>query len=251
MAMMEKDSKKKKSVGSGLLRIFSLNETIDCFDEVDDAANLTGREYRIKVVGANTVEFFTYENGKAVKKEKLVNIKPVVAGITKEKVKENRYLVQQFLCDLVGKKLNKDYSKGSLMMLPVSQGSVAQGFVSDAALNNSEKKYPFKDEHQIKKEATLEQQEQPLESFALVPAFLEEFIEHVRHQRDKVACYCETVFNDSKIRFQKEGFGYSSNAMHKDIVRDYVKNNLIDSIFGYKKISHLIAVAVLNQIGND
>ncbi len=176
MVMMEKDSEKKKSVGGGLLRIFSLNETIDCFDEVDDAANLTGREYRIKVVGANAVEFFTYESGKMVKKEKLVNIKPVVAGITKEKVKENRYFVQQFLCDLVGKKLKKDYSKGSLVMLPVSQGSVAQGFVSDVALNNFEKKYPLKDEHQIKKETTLEQQEQSLESFALDSASLEEFI---------------------------------------------------------------------------
>ncbi len=140
MVMMEKDNKKKKSVGGGLLRIFSLNETVDCFDEVDDVANLIGREYRIKVVGANAVEFFTYENGKMVKKEKLVNIKPVVAGITKEKVKENRYFVQQFLCDLVGKKMNKDYSKGSLVMLPISQGSVAQGFVSEFALSESKKK---------------------------------------------------------------------------------------------------------------
>ncbi len=115
------ENKKKEKVGGvGLLRIFCLNEIIDCFDEVDDVADLTGREYRIKVVGVNAVEFFVYEYGVMVEKRKIARITPIVAGITKEKVSRSKYLTKQYLCDLVGKKLNKDYQKGSLMVLPVS-----------------------------------------------------------------------------------------------------------------------------------
>ncbi len=114
------ENKKKEKVGIGLFRILSFNETVECFDEVDDACDLTDREYRIKVVGANAVEFFVYKKGVMIEKRKIARITPIIAGITKEKVSRSKYLAQQYLCDLVGKKLNKDYQKGSLMVLPVS-----------------------------------------------------------------------------------------------------------------------------------
>ncbi len=89
----------------------------------------------------------------------------------------------------------------------------------------------------------LKQNVPSLKNFAFDSIFQKEFIEYLRYQKDQLefrVCHVSRKYTT-----------FLFNSAYKNLLENYIQNELVDDLLGYKTVSSFVRISIFNQVEND